>query len=308
MFNNLKKSHGVFTVFLQYFTDNYQDYWHILFPLILWEERENNKMLYFWDTSRKATGYNGQFSDDGIYQFKGYDKKYHVHALEGAQYSLACWSAWNNNNEEKWKNQALIHCDWLLNTQMPDGAWRTEHKNPKHNKMDSPWPSSLTQGFAISSLVRAYRYTKDEKYLAAAKAAVDYFQLDVRDGGVRREFDQGFILEEYPLPSLNGVLNGYISAILAIYEISELLSEYQELFTENLHNLKKILFLYDQNFWSLYDLAGNYASGFYHRFQTSQLKVLSNFDPYFLEIAERFESNIHNPLNSIRAILRKLTY
>jgi hypothetical protein len=137
-------SHGKIVTVLQYFTQNIDDYWHILYPLTGPAEREADPYLYFYDISRKATDFKGPFSDGGIYLFKGYDGRWHIHALEIAQYALACWLAWRKTGESIWKERALLHCNWLLVHQQKNGAWYIDHKNPRYDDLPSPWPSELT--------------------------------------------------------------------------------------------------------------------------------------------------------------------
>jgi hypothetical protein len=305
-------SHGKFITILQYFTDRYDDYWHILYPLTLEKERENDAYLYFYDISRKALDYDGKFSNDGIYLFLGYDGKYHLHALELSQYSLACWLAWRKTSDDTWKDKALIHCNWLVENQEKDGAWRTEHKNPSYMDLPSPWPSALTQGLAISSLVRAYKYTDDRVYLEVAKKACVFLEYDINNKGVKRvvknQETEGFIYEEYPRKELNGVLNGYISAIFGIYELSLIEPSVKVLFDINLKNLKTLMPLYDAKFWSYYSLDGNIDSGFYHKLILRQLIVLSRFDIDFKIYVDKFMKYQSNPFDVLQALYYKIKY
>ena len=274
-------SHGKLITILQYFTNKIDDYWHILYPLTDKKEREGDEYLYFYDISQKALDYKGEFSEDGIYLFKGYDGKYHLHPLELAQYALACCLAWKKTEDDIWLSKALLHCDWLVKNQESDGAWRVKHKNPIYFDLPSPWSSTLTQAFAISSLTRIYHYTRQKKYLHNAQKACNFLETDILNGGARREFDGVFIYEEYPRIKLSGVLNGYISTLFAIYELSLVDETYKNLYHRNILNLKKILPKYDLGYWSLYSLDGNIASGFYHRLLVKQLKVLSELDDDF---------------------------
>jgi len=303
-------SHGKLITISQYFTDKVDDYWHILYPLVFKEEREKDKYLYFYDISRKAIDYAGRFSSDGIYMFYGYDGKYYIHALEIAQYSLACWVAWRKSNNKYWLGKALLHCDWLVKNQYEDGSWRIWHRNPVYLDLPTPWPSALAQGLAISSLIRAFFYTNDEKFLISAKKACNFLEKDVNENGVKREFVlnniHGFIYEEYPRKKLSGVLNGYISAIFAIYELSLLENEYEKLFVENLRNLKSIIPLYDCGYWSLYSLDENIASGFYHRYAITQLKVLSEFDKRFFKYHNLFLKYQDNKFYALKAFVKKV--
>lgn len=283
-------SHGKLITILQYFTDKAEDYWHTLYPLVGTQARNDDPYLYFYDISAKATRYDGIFDKNGIYLFEGYDGEWHLHALEIAQYSLACWLAWRKTGQMIWIDKAMEHCEWLIENQHEDGSWRIEHKNPKYSDLPSPWPSSMAQGLAISSLLRAYRYTGEDQYLECARKACEFLEVEVSQGGVKREFDDLFIYEEYPREQLNGVLNGYISAVLALYELAQMDSNFQGIYLKNIQNLKKILPKFDSGFWSYYALDGVLSSGFYHRYVIIQLKALASIDPEFGVYAEKFES------------------
>ena len=305
-------AHGKLITILQYFTDKVEDYWHILYPLTSVYEREQDPYLYFYDISRKALDYNGEFSNEGIYLFKGYDGKYHLHPLELAQYALACWLAWRKTEDEVWLEKALLHCDWLVEHQEVDGAWRTTHKNPIYSDLPTPWSSALTQGLGISSLLRAYYYTKNKSYLNSADKACDFLEKSVEEGGIKRKFEKnsinGFIYEEYPRKELNGVLNGYISVLLAIYELNNITDNYKKMFTENMNNLKEIMPLYDSGYWSYYSLDGNLSSGFYHKYLITQLLVLKEMDHFFEQYVFKFTTYKNTFACQVRALYEKIRY
>lgn len=300
-------NHGKIITVLQYFTDKFDDYWHILYPITALNDRNKNSYLYFYDISRKATDYTGEFTDEGIYLFQGYDGQYHIHALEIAQYSLACWLAWQNNKENIWLEKALLHCDWLIKHQESDGSWHIGHKNPKYSDLPSPWSSALTQGLAISSLLRAYRYTDKADYFNAAIKGAIFLEIPIEFGGLKRSFDEFFIYEEYPRPELSGVLNGYISSIFGIYELSLMKHEYKLLYKENISNLIKILPKYNLEFWSLYSLDGTISSGFYQRYVMLQLTALSYSEPQLMPFINHYKQQLEHFLYPIIALWKKLT-
>lgn len=299
-------SHGKLVTVLQFFTDSVDDYWHILYPLSDPEKRENDPYIYFYDISRKATDFSGPLSEDGIYLFKGYDGAWHLHALEISQYALACWLAWRKTDDERWLTKAMLHCDWLLDKQDDDGAWRIDHKNPKYCDLPSPWPSGMAQGLAISSLLRAYEYTKEHRYLDAAVRAAVFLETEIADGGVKRIIPEGFIYEEYPREQLSGVLNGYISALLGLYELAQYRSEYASLYSKNMENLKNILPLFDTGYWSYYALDGTIASGFYHRYVIIQLRALRTLDSSFEVEGQKFEHYLHCLFCMVKALWKKV--
>ncbi|BBG66795.1 D-glucuronyl C5-epimerase [Hydrogenimonas sp.] len=300
--------HGKLVTVLQYFTDRIDDYWHILYPLTGPAEREADPYLYFYDISRKATDFKGPFSDEGVYLFKGYDGKWHIHALEISQYALACWLAWRKADDATWRQRALVHCDWLVKHQQERGEWCIGHKNPRYADLPDRWSSALAQALAISALLRAWRYSDEVRYLQAAERAAAFLEYPVEGGGLKRMLvDGNFIYEEYPRLQTSGVLNGYISAVLALRELAEALPERWEVaYTRNIANLLRILPQYDTGYWSLYALDGTLSSGFYHRYVTTQLEALGEFEPAFLQYAKRFEAYTHNLRYILRALRKKV--
>ena len=204
----------------------------------------------------------------------------------------------------------MKQCEWLVSNQESDGSWRIEHKNPKFEDLPSPWPSALSQGLAVSALLRAFRYSRRKEYLESAKSAASFLERDVSENGVRRVFEKegvsGFVYEEYPVKSLSGVLNGYISAVLAIEELSREEPIFVEVLGKNMENLLTILPLYDTGYWSLYSLDGEIDSGFYHRLVTMQLRVLAETDGRFAPFAERFERYGESFLSASRALYMKI--
>ncbi len=303
-------SHGRLIAAAQFLTDKIDDYWHIVYPLTNSREMEKDPYLYYYEISRKATDYRGEFSPDGLYMFYGYDGKYHLYALELAQYALACWLAWRKNGDSMWLDKAMLHSDWLVGNQKEDGSWRMEHKNQKYSSMPDSWSSALAQGLAVSALVRAYRYTDNKSYLIAAQKAVDFLEVDVKKGGVKRSFgiegEEYFIYEEYPTSTLNGVLNGHISALLGLKEFDKVAGKESELYRKNIENLFELLPYYDIGYWSLYSLDGNISSGFYHRLVVRQLKALAGLDVRFSYWHHRFNSYLENKFYALAALIKKI--
>ena len=274
------RTHGLFVPIIQYYTSHFEDYWHKLYKITDRDLLHEDPFLYPYDISPKATNYKGPFKDDSIYLFKGYDKKYHLHALEIAQFSLASWIAWRNENSNCWVNKAIINCNWLVENQKDNGSWLMRHKNPRYIDLEDEWCSSLCQALAISSLVRAHLYTRENHYLDSASSAMEFMISPVSSGGTMRMINENkseFIYEEYPRKNVSGVINGYISSIIAIYEINNITQDYDDILSSNISNIIKILPYYDVGYWSLYSYDGALSSGFYHRYLITQLKSTIHF-------------------------------
>ncbi len=302
-------SHGKFYTIAHFFTDKVDDYWHILYPVFSKRERKEDRYLYFLDLSRKALDYDGGLSKHGVYQFLGYDGNYCAHPLEIAQYGLASWLAWRKSGDEKWIEHALSQCNWLVENQEENGAWFIRHKNPLDHDLPLPWVSGMANGLAISALMRAYWFTKEEQYLAAAKKAYDFLELDVENGGVKRYFDDDlYVYEESLKPKLEGILNGHLFSMFGIYDLSMEMEVCKVSFVDNIKNLKKILPKYDMGYWSYYCMSGEIASGFYHRLVIFQLQSLVEYDSYFLEFAAKMQTYADSKFYALRALIAKMRH
>ncbi len=302
-------SHGKLYTIAHFFTDKVDDYWHILYPVPSLKEREEDKYLYFLDLSRKALDYDGEVDENGVYQFLGYDGNWYIHPLEVAQYGLASWLAWRKSGDEQWIEHALHQCNWLVENQEESGAWYMMHKNPLDHDLPLPWVSGMANGLAISALVRAYWYTNDEKYLVAGKKAYTFLELDVREGGVKRYFDENlYVYEESLKPDLEGILNGHLFSMFGIYDLSKEVQACEESFLDNIQNLKKILPKFDMEYWTYYSMAGEISSGFYHRLVIFQLQSLVEYDRYFLEFATKMQGYIDNKFYALKAFIAKIRH
>jgi hypothetical protein len=302
-------SHGKFYTIAHFFTDKVDDYWHILYPVLSKEKREEDKYLYFLDLSRKALDYDGELKENGVYQFLGYDGDYCAHPLEIAQYGLASWLAWRKSGDEQWIEHALNQCSWLVDNQEESGAWYIRHKNPLDHDLPLPWVSGMANGLAISALVRAYWFTKEEQYLTAAKKAYDFLELNVKDGGVKRYLDdETYVYEESVKPQLEGILNGHLFSMFGIYDLSLEIEVCKVSFWDNIKNLKKILPKFDMGYWSYYCMSGEIASGFYHRLVVFQLQSLAEYDSYFLEFSVKMQGYVDNKFYALRALIAKMRH
>ncbi|TKR75729.1 hypothetical protein L596_016980 [Steinernema carpocapsae] len=120
------------------------------------------------------------------------------------------------------------------------------------------WHSAMAQGHGLSVLSRAYALTKKEKYLKAANKALELFKTPASEGGVlNRLFDHDWY-EEYPTTPGTFVVNGFMYALIGLYDMSQLgagdTRYADELFKTGLRSLKTFLPLYDTGSGSLYDL------------------------------------------------------
>lgn len=121
------------------------------------------------------------------------------------------------------------------------------------------------------------------------------------DGGVRNELFGHTWFEEYPTVPGTFVLNGFLYALIGLYDFSKLSNMYSndtnELLNEGLKSLRALLPLYDTGSGSIYDLrhislqsAPNLARWDYHSVHIYLLKWLYNIynEDYLNKFAVRW--------------------
>jgi heparosan-N-sulfate-glucuronate 5-epimerase len=156
-----------------------RSYWHV--PQGLGCAFEPDKINgYFNDMTAKTT-WTGLMNDTGI----------PVNVLSNGetveiptvivQKALGHWDRWLIENDELHKSEFLKLCQWLLDNQDKQGGW--DIWGIFGLKCSSKY-SAMTQGEAISALLRAYLLTNNENYLEVGEKAVLIFRVPVSRGGI----------------------------------------------------------------------------------------------------------------------------
>ena len=216
------------------------------------------------------------------------------------QYGLGAFDLYLLEEKKEYLDKVVICANWAVDNQEEKGSWN----NFFYIYPDNPY-SAMSQGEGASLLLRAYAETKDIRYFNAAKKAIDFMLIDVSCGGVseRRE-NELYLLEYTHLPL---VLNGWIFALWGIYDLSLVLPEYKKEFDKTVNTLARQLLLFDNGYWSLYDVSGMMTSPFYHKLHIAQLKAMyqiTNID-IFKEMSLKFVKYESKKINRIRAFCVK---
>ncbi|NWI94331.1 GLCE epimerase, partial [Pitta sordida] len=198
--------------------------------------------------------------------------------------------------------------DWLVRNQDERGGWPimvTRKLGEGFKSLDPGWYSAMAQGQAMSTLVRAYLLTRDAAFLGAALRATAPFKLPAEQRGVKAVFmGRHDWYEEYPTSPSSFVLNGFMYALIGLYDLKEtagekLGREARLLYERGMESLKAMLPLYDTGSGTIYDLrhfmlgtAPNLARWDYHTTHINQLQLLSTIDesPIFKEFVKRWKS------------------
>lgn len=255
-----------------------------------------------------------------------------------SQYALGNYELYLNTKDEKYKEIFLKQADWLVRNEITTnkgfGIWEYKFDWKPYN-IKAPWISAMAQGQAISVLLRAYQLTGDERYFSAAKRALGAFDVDIEMGGVKTVDIDGLIwYEEYPSDPPSHVLNGFIFALLGIYDFYRVTNDAHilDLFNEGIKTLENRLVLYDTGYWTTYDLVirdkndTNYfldpriskninpasyynilkelASGVYHNIHITQLEILYKITSknIFKDYAEKWAFYKNNPFSHLKMI------
>jgi heparosan-N-sulfate-glucuronate 5-epimerase len=173
--------------------------------------------------------------------------------------------------------------------------------------------SAMSQGQAISLLLRSFSATRDEAFLAAAIQCLGAFQRPVNEGGVVSYCFGTPWFEEYTTGTLTGVLNGMIFALWGLSDLAAAVpaSGAMSLWLAGVRSLEASAARFDLGWWSAYS-AGNkqpdVASISYHSLHIAQLSALAEQagSSILQQMADRFAAYGRDPVNRTRAGFRLL--
>lgn len=202
-----------------------------------------------------------------------------------AQYGLQQWSYYKIYGTASYLANAIKMADWLVaNQDSATGEWLYSFPiNTGISTLNPPFGSSMSQGQAMSLLVRAYLATSNSKYLAAAEAATTSFTKPVSSGvgGLVDYFQGNPIYEGYPSTPPTHFLNAFMYSLIGLYDLSSYDSTADQLYTQGIQSLDFILPYYDLGDISSYFLGHEtkpphhpFVSQEYHRYHVADLRAL----------------------------------
>ena len=162
-------------------------------------------------------------------------ENYYYHPVGAAEYALEQYEQYQEQGDKKLLANAINVADWFVETQdTSTGEWHYPFDfsvGGTNITLKAGWSSAMAQGEAISLLAKAYTETKDKKYLDAAEFALAPLKVDVKDGGLARDFmgkgyrwydfmGKGYRwYEEYPTDPPNYTLNGFMATLLGLRDL-----------------------------------------------------------------------------------------
>jgi hypothetical protein len=120
-----------------------------------------------------------------------------------------------------------------------------------------PWTSGLSQGTGLQLLARGYQRLKAPEYLAAAQQALGVFQT-APPRGVLVPTRAGALYAEYSYAPSDRILNGFIQALVGIYDYTAITKDPAglKLFEAGDAEARLEVPQYDTGSWSRYDQYG----------------------------------------------------
>ncbi|MCF6476594.1 hypothetical protein FAF44_50935 [Nonomuraea sp. MG754425] len=227
---------------------------------------------------------------DGI-PVSTYDFGTFQYPVEVVQYGMENYSKWVATGDEAYRPKAETVARWLLEHQDGKGGWPVpfaySYRDGLAGELRAGWYSGMAQGIGAAFLAKMYDKTKESRYGDAALKALRPLRTEVADGGVLRRFEGRLdFYEEYPTPTPTHVLNGYLFALIGVYDVGRLMNDKTagQMWERGLRTLDRVLPLYDLSSRTSYDLmhytrtpatAPNPARWSYHSLHVTQLSAVN---------------------------------
>jgi hypothetical protein len=283
---------------------------------------EPGKLGEYYMLFAVKANYSGQYDDEGIplLDYHGtVGLQYNPIAI--AQYGLGNYNLYSRTRDKDRKRKFLKVADWLVRnlekTPKKTKVWYHHFDWDYRDKLKAPWYSALAQGQGVSVLVRAHEETGNSGYLDSAKAALETFDLDVKNGGVTYTDKKGYCwYEEAIVDPPTHILNGFIWGAWGLYDFFLHTGDRraEKLWLEAVNTLRNNLHAFDAGFWSLYEQSGTrmkmLASPFYHSLHIIQLRVMHKItgDSFFGKFAEKWNRYRKSAIKRYYALLYKSAF
>lgn len=196
------------------------------------------------------------------------------------------------------------HVNWVVNHAVPHApgtAWVFDFDWPEGAaRLRAPWISALTQGLAISLLVRVASHDEAlaecrcarEDLLGLAASAIHPFESRIEDGGLATRLRGSVVYAEYPARPDPHVLDGFCLALIGLRDAGEILGDPAlRLFRQGLQSLEATVTYWDWfRVWSKYGSHGLLCDDHYHLLNTVCLRALGGQAPALVEVANRWDA------------------
>ncbi|SHF45079.1 D-glucuronyl C5-epimerase C-terminus [Mariniphaga anaerophila] len=209
------------------------------------------------------------------------DKEYHP--LSIARFGLLAYYKFEDTRDSAYFYKCVTQADYFKDDRKVHSLFQGKGIGLPYNfkfwDLEAPWYSGMTQGFAISYLLRYYQLTHDETILPVIKKIAFVLLAPQEEGGSISTTEEGCTwIEEYPNSKKSKhVLNGFINGLIGLYEYCAFFPEdsvAKQVFEEAYECMLKSLELYDTSKWSYYDRSRRSLADNYMWYQIYEMKHL----------------------------------
>jgi glycosyltransferase involved in cell wall biosynthesis len=176
-----------------------------------------------------------------------------------AMFALANWNQYlvttNAHHQGTFLNQAFWLIEHETRISNDAGGWPISFPRQDGPPEDSRL-SALTQGIAISVLLRAYQVTYRDAFFEAAQRALHTFELDILDGGVCASIgNEGIFFEEVAVYPASHMLTGFIFALFGLNDYLALTDDdhIREIVHRGHTTMHGLINEFDVGFWTYSD-------------------------------------------------------
>ncbi|WP_318959384.1 D-glucuronyl C5-epimerase family protein [Lishizhenia sp.] len=208
---------------------------------------------------------------------------YRYHPLSISQFGVLSYYYFKDTGDSIYYKKCVDQIKYFKDTSKVHSLFNGKGMGLPYNynfwDLKAPWYSGMTQGYAVSYLLRYYDLTQDEEVLPIIEKVAYVLLQNQEDGGTISKTPEGYTwIEEYPNSNRSPqVLNGYINGLIGLKEYCDfhpndtmakrIFDETYEGFTNSLHH-------FDTHMWSYYNRKNRGLSNKYMRYQIYEMKHL----------------------------------
>ncbi len=203
------------------------------------------------------------------------------HTLGIAQYGLICYYHFLETKDSTYYHRFINQANYLKDTsnlyKLHNGKSLGLVYEDDFWDMKAPWFSGMTQGYAVSLLLRYREHTKDKSADDVIKKMISLLISPVEEGGCIDRTPEGYLwIEEYPnSKKAEHVLNGYINGLIGLKEYCDVFPEdtyAKQILDSTYLGLTKTLHKYDtKNEWTNYDRGSRKCKDHYIQYEIYEM-------------------------------------
>ena len=152
--------------------------------------------------------------------------------------------------------------DKLIELQLPNGGFPYPARPYRKLKLAEGWISGMAQGNAMSVFYRAMLMSDDPRYKRAGELAFASLMTPTSEGGpatsladLDPSLSAYLFLAEWPTDPIDYTLNGYMFAMLGLFDWSHVSEKASAAFKLHMETLEPLLPYHDVDGFSTYDLS-----------------------------------------------------